>query len=98
MSAKAYADDFSAVATPEVLLEVISRLSNSIYGLNLSKQSSYGLTLRIRRQTCLNRLLALESKLSALERTSWVDLKKKGGRERTDYFSLICFGFYVFYI
>ena len=37
VSAKAYADDFSAVATPEVLLEVINRLSNSIYGLNLSK-------------------------------------------------------------
>ena len=37
VSAKAYADDFSAVGTPEVLLEVINRLSNSIYGLNLSK-------------------------------------------------------------
>jgi hypothetical protein len=37
VSAKAYADDFSAVATPEVLLEVINRLSNSTYGLNLSK-------------------------------------------------------------
>jgi len=37
VSAKAYADDFSAVATPALLLEVISRLLNSIYGLNLSK-------------------------------------------------------------
>ena len=37
VSAKACADDFSAVATPKVLLEVIDRLSNSIYGLNPSK-------------------------------------------------------------
>ena len=37
VTAKAYADDFSAVASPEVLLEVVNRLSNSNYGLNLSK-------------------------------------------------------------
>jgi hypothetical protein len=37
LDVKAYTDDFSAVLTPEVLVEAVNRFSNSNYVLNLSK-------------------------------------------------------------